>query len=615
YGGPPNLLPEVDVRGQIQMTAEFWESFAGVSPQGFWLPGLAWAPELPRFIEDTGLSYGFVSSSQVAGSNPPPMGVVERGGASLVTYVLSAGLSGSLPFVSSDEWATATADATAGLSEPMVTIWVRAESLGLEPGTRACLEHGWLDQWLTLLGERSDFETALPSATMASARNVGPVKIRPGIAPDLMASGARPGPVDWTDFVSDFAEVDTIYRRMLRSSEKLRLLIAHMEEEGLEDAWSDALATAQRQVFSAQSLDAYWRGLEPGFSDPALRDAMIERVVDAESSMDALVQGDDDWIATEEEDRDGDLVEEVFVANRLLGVWIVPARGGAIRTLDDKRTSRNVLDAGIRRKEDFFAEMAQAEQVEAGTERELPPRRGAGVVRLASELPTVVDAVERVGACEWLLDPDATATEFFSGSLDRSPQERPQAEILEHQIDEEGDGTYTFGIRNTLRLGGVRARDAVVEKTIAIPIDAAELTMSYSATVQGQGGALLAVELPFRLGVGESKVLLGGEVIEARETECPDVKNIRVEGSDGTAVDLDIEPALDVWLLPVRTTVRDLDGYRPVEHGMVVVPIIRVEDQARAVIKLKLDPGQSFVRNVEPESIEVEVDLDESKSE
>src|SRR5690349_21425413 len=38
YGAFPQLLSELDVRGQVQMMSEFWESLLGWAPQGFWLP-------------------------------------------------------------------------------------------------------------------------------------------------------------------------------------------------------------------------------------------------------------------------------------------------------------------------------------------------------------------------------------------------------------------------------------------------------------------------------------------------------------------------------------------------------------------------------------------------
>ena len=152
--------------------------------------------------------------------------------------------------------------------------------------------------------------------------------------------------VDWPDFALQFPEVDALHRRMLRASDKLREAIATMEEEGMADEWSSDLATAQRCIFSAQAPDAYWRGRGKGFADPKLRDAVMTRLTRAERLIDALVQGEDDWISAEEEDRDGDLVDEVFVSSRHLAAWIVPGEGARVRTFDDRLSGRNVFDVG-----------------------------------------------------------------------------------------------------------------------------------------------------------------------------------------------------------------------------------------------------------------------------
>ncbi|OGQ89025.1 MAG: hypothetical protein A2289_18595 [Deltaproteobacteria bacterium RIFOXYA12_FULL_58_15] len=584
YGGAATSIHELDIRGQIQMAAEYWESFAGFVPNGFWLPELAWAPEMPRLVDETGLAYGFVSSSQVVGAAPPALGVLERGGLSIAAYVLNAGLSSALPSVEPDRWLGAAVDAALG--EPIVSAWVRAESLGLEPGThRWCFEQGWLQRWLDTVSGSDQVEMVLPKDTFAASLEVASLRLRPGISTDLMPLGRNPGPSDWSDFIAGFSEVDSLYRRLWRVSDKLRLFIATMEEDGYEEEWSDTLATVQRLVFAAETPDAYWRGATPGFSDPALRDATMQRLADAESMMDALAQGDDDWIAMEEEERDGDLIDEVFVANRLLSTWIVPVLGGAVRLLEDRVGRRNLLDVGERRTESFFGELRTAPTSRDDSE---PPRRGANLCNVSRELPTDADDTPRTMIREWLLEADATATEYFSGSLDTKKQVRPKFEISANAIDEEGDGAYTLRLIEELTIDGLRPRKGSVNKMLSLPIDAALLRFEYDVSVEGEGGSLFAIEVPLRIGVEAPTLFANGEAVAMTETELADVTQVLLESDDGAVVALDFEQPTDIWILPVRTTIRDLDGYREVEQGVVIVSVTRVEQNARVAMTLSV---------------------------
>jgi len=285
YGGKPALLPELDVRGQIEMSAEFWESTIGVRPVGFWLPELAWCAELPRLLSDTGLEYGFVSDAQLATADHQGLGLLSRADQRMPVFILDSAASQALPAPEPDDW-------VAGLkqSEGVVSVWVRASALS--PGGMA---EGWLNDWLDALG-REELPLVLPSLALAAVRPASRLVLRPEV-----------GSAEFTSYA-----VDTLYRRMLQQSEKLRECIATMEEDELEEKWSDALATAQRLVFAAQAPEPH--GDTP---DPAIRRAVSAKLIEAANLIDALTQ-EDDWIAAEELDHDGDLIDEVHVATAVV---------------------------------------------------------------------------------------------------------------------------------------------------------------------------------------------------------------------------------------------------------------------------------------------------------
>lgn len=589
YGGIPALLPEMDVRGQIEMSGEFWDSYLGMVPRGLWLSELAWTPELPRLLEETGMDYSFIASGQLQmkEGTQRSLGCVERGGQSMAAFVLDSVLSGHLPGRPVDEWVKGAVDRGSKNGHRLLSVWVRAESLGLEPGSAEhCLgQDGWLSQWFAALSEANGLEPVLPEGTFPQVRPVEPLRLRNSVAPELHGLGTGDAVVDWTDFPFEFTEVDTLYRRMLRASEKLREAIGIMEDEELEETWSDKLATAQRLVFGAQAPDAYWRGVAPGFGDPAVRDATMARLQRAESMIDMLVQGDEDWLSTEDQDLDGDLSDEVFVATRHLMAWLVPSHGADIRSLDNRASERNVFDVGSRRQEPYFSAMAKAPK---GKPQSAPGKRGENLVRLTDDLPTDADALPRRGMRHWILEQDTSPQEFFSGSAIDLPAARAPWDVMNNGIDEDGDCSYSLSISSQLPLQGHKARTLHVQKDLNIPIDSATVQQDFKLRLEGGSAVLWAMEIPVRLGLGAMKVLADGDEAPANKPLLSGVKSLRLESQDGEAMEIAFSASTDVWWLPVRSTLRALEGYQAVDQGVVVVPVVRVEGETSVGMTMRL---------------------------
>ncbi len=514
YGGVPALLPELDVRGQLEMMTEYWESMVGNAPQGFFLPELAWSAELPRLFEDTGFGYGFISSQQITlpETANPSLVTLLRGGKQLGAFVLDAPLSEALLHDDAATWMSRLA-----ARGPLTSVWIRAESLGLWPGTRErAYEQGFLNQWLSALAAGThDVTTVLPNAALALAKPATPAALKPGLAPEL---GAHQG-LDWQEFIVFSPLLDTVYRRMLRVSDKLREAIDTMEQDGLEETWSDALATAQRLVFAAQAPDLYWQGPHPGFDNPVLRDAVVDRLSEAEGMIDGLVQGESDWIAVEEDDRDGDLVDEVFVANRHLSAWLLPQAGAKLKSWDDRDSGKNLLDL-----------------TGEGTSEALLPLHGT--------LDDLTDAPA----------PLTTA-------------------VIRSEVDEDGDGTYWLHVR--MGLSSVAAPNLVgdIEKRVSIPIDRAETTLRYTTTTPV--GALLAITLPLRL-PPDTRITVNDGPVDLVAASYPDVQKLTLASDAGPHLHIGFSPALTVWLAPVPQA----------PGSLVVVPVVRLNDQAEATLTL-----------------------------
>lgn len=592
YGGLPALLPEQDIRGQLQMGFEYWESLLGEVSAGVWLPELAWTTEIPRFLSDSEAAYSFASAGQLVREDYPQrgLGVLERGGHRLAAYILDDELSTAIVGCEPDEWCEKLLQRAGGAAAPVISAWVRAERLGFDTGTHAwSFDEGWIDSFFSALTDNESIRTTLPRDSFDAVRPVTPLRLLHGCAEILNADAGITGSIDWPDFGLAYREVDTLARRMLRASDKLREAIASMEEEGLEEEWGDALATAQRLIFSAQSPDCYWRCERAGFGDPVLRSATYERLIRAEATIDALVQGDDDFISSEDDDADGDLVEEVFVANRALTAWIVTQNGGQLRALDDSLGGTALLDVPPRREEPFYNRAREAEFLSAD---ELETRGPKSVlerpVRRDEDLPLDADQSSRCGVRDWWLDDGVSARELFSGSAQDLSPEWIDWDILRNEIDEDEDLTYALKLRGEYALTGVAQRKVEVEKTVEVPIDRPEVRWSYSVRGEGNSPCQLAIEIPLRVGLGLAGVLADDQEIVPEQTTLHDLQELVVRGNDGTVVRLRFDEPCEVWVDRVRTTILDVDGFRGVDQGLVVVPVKRVEGEATLAFALEV---------------------------
>jgi hypothetical protein len=435
-------------------------------------------------------------------------------------------------------------------------VWLRAEALGLEDDNEGWARD-WLPEWLDAVsGGRDELSTVLPSEAYTTARPARPVKLLHRCADGVMPESKRDEAVDWPDFALQFPEVDALHRRMLRASDKLREGIATMEEESMEDEWSSDLATAQRCIFAAQAPDAYWRGRGKGFTDPKLRDAVMARLTRAERLIDALVQGEDDWISAEEEDRDGDLVDEVVVSSRHVSAWIVPGEGARVRTLDDRLSGRNVFDVGT------------------GDRHTLQGMR------------------------DLVLDLETSPEELFSGSARELT--RGAYEVRESAIDEAGDLTYRLQVAGELTTGGHTATSALVTKTLSVAIDKAELTLETKVRINDGSGILLATRIPVRLGHSETRLLVNGESVRAPLGRHDDVTSVRVEADDGSAFELELPEPSEVWIA--------VASREDPSQGFILAPVLRVQDEAQAQFSIRLIPSPQHAEQALGESTDADTD-------
>jgi hypothetical protein len=516
YGAAPALVTEADIRGQIEMMAEYWESLLGVAPQGFWLQDLAWSVEVPRLLDETGLTYGFVSPVQLDGdaASFPSLGTIARGSQRIAAFLLDDEASAVVAIPHASAWLEAIATRAKSRDAALTTAWQRAELL--------LPEESALPQWDELLqalgGGRQDLASVLPALTFISARPAAPVELIDRSVLELAPYSTGGPPASWVDFPRRHNGIDTLMRRVQRASDKLREAIATMEDESIEESWSDTLATAQRLVFGAQCPEAFRPSLPPD-QRRVLQQSALKRIVQAETMIEQLVQGNEDWIATEEEDRDGDLVDEIFVSNGYLSLWFAPTDEGSIRTLDDRRAQANLVD---------------------------------------------LDSSGR-GVRTFWLEAQTTAERFFSESNGDLVVASEPGEITDNRIDEDGDASFHFKQHTVHYLDDAGSERILVNRELRVPIDTAEIRLTHQVTGPNDRTLLCAVQLPLRLVTAPAHVLIDGNELALAQTHETEGELLRFLTDDGAGLEIQLSSKSRIWLAP---------GGK--QGGIAVVPALRV---------------------------------------
>jgi hypothetical protein len=531
YGGTTAQLAEQDVRGQVEMAREFWESSLGSPPKGFYCCAGGWSPELPRLLSDTGLAYGFAEDTRLSfcgqGTQQPSLGQIERGGEGLAAFVIASQFSAGL----------------AALSEPQAADWLQqvkaAALLHDQRLITVCLTPS-LEQASTLpavfgaLWAAVDADPTAPALTLPEdnfARRqptVGALQLR--------------APTQQT--LSPAAEV--MQRRMLHTSLQLREAIGVMEDEELESSWSDPLATIQRLVFAAQGVESYASvgvGGEP--SPLAHREATWTRLVQAEVMLDALVQKGTDWLHTTEVDLDGDLASDVLISTPQQAVWLAPGRGGTLYSLDDRRAARMLLDIDV--------------------------EAWAGVGPIATGLAGM-------GIVQFVCAGDTLPEGFLAGSAaDRLTGPR-RWQVEAAGVDPQGSGDYRLRLQGDLPPPEAGPSLQIRRELICSRQQAA---CRLSTQLEGGLAGIYGLQIPLRLGSAKPTVRFDGQAAQPPAGHgaalLPQVKQVDLVDPAGQGIELVFDaPVALQWRFDSRT------------GGVLLLPHLYLAQQTAAHLGVRI---------------------------
>jgi len=536
------ILPRQDRLEQIGWMREAISRRFGVIAQGLWLTERVWEPDLAADLADAGVRSVLVDDRHflVSGFEREQLHrpwTTEHSGRRVALVPIDERLRYLVPFRPPAE-TVAYLRALRGAGQPLAVLADDGEKFGGWPGTREWVyEKGWLDQFLTAIGEvvergevrlttLSEAVAKVPSAGLAylptaSYREMEgwalpPVAARRLIALEHDLGERATGPASslirgshWRNFLAKYTESNRMHKKMLAISALCRSAGDPPE--------------ARRAVGRAQCNDAYWHGVFGGLYLPFLRAAIWRELAVAEGW---LRRGTS--LTYELLDLDADGREEIWIHGPDCSALVAPHRGGVIEEFTVFEEGVNYADVLTRREEAYH---------------ELGARAGEAGGREASDgAPSIHDLEGRLRMDE--LPP-----------RDHEDRVLLTERVLKSDVDQRGYARAEYQ-------AAWRVRDA--ELSWKVEVGASALQVVCSATRDG------APYFEKRLHFGPASQLRVD--YQWNPAAFPAEAWFAPELSLASALEITCTPSAEVWSYEIATVAKSERGLEETRQGMSLTP-------------------------------------------
>jgi 4-alpha-glucanotransferase len=379
-----SAIPDPDKAEQIVRLSDYLGKHFGVRPQGAWLTERVWRQDLVRPLAETGVRYVMLDDTHfiAAGLDSADLRgtyLTEDLGHQLELVPSLKSLRYKIPFREPDESIHLLRQ---GIGSPNVLYAAGddAEKFGVWPGTYAlCYTRGWLDRFFQAIENADNWlETTTLSSFMAVRKPLGRVYLPAASYPEMMewalpmraceefkhcleetehmASGERFRRFlmggTWQGFLSKYNESNQIHKLMLEISRQF-----HKAEAEADSQHLPLRIEAQTHLLAAQCNDSYWHGLFGGLYSPHLRSAVLRNLIQAETLLDQLDDGETKGVRVSQSDFDVDGEEEILFSHPESSMILKPSDGGTVSSLRFKPTATELINSLMRRPEAYHSQI------------------------------------------------------------------------------------------------------------------------------------------------------------------------------------------------------------------------------------------------------------------
>ena len=509
------LIPEADRQGQLAQQSAAIQRLTGRAPRGAWLAERVWEPELACTLAQAGLDYTILDDTHFRPAVPflPPQATVVNGdgrdilgyymtedqGRTLALFPASKHLRYAIPFKQPQE----TIDLLRRLArgeDYAITFADDGEKFGFWPGTHQWVhEERWLERFFEALEAHRDW---IHLRTFSEALDAAPPRGRVYLPHASYEEMMEWSGGNFRNFLVKYPEANLMHKRMLDTSGRLRAAQG-ASTHGRSAASAPTtqrraaqLADARRHLYMAQCNCAYWHGVFGGLYLGHLRSAVFHHLIEAERSLAQATHRTARWVERRTGDLDGDGEAEVVVRTPHLGLYIDPAEGGSLTSLDDMAHGCNLMNTLTRRPEPYHEQLKQAEPLGVVVAAAAAVAGG----KQPASIHDLMGAKEQ-GLAEYLVYDRYRRAAFLDHCFDRAVTAH---DLMRQSIPEVGEvlgAPYTLrpspargastSVTVTLeREAAVRnaqghARALRIEKRYQIPADRPSFTVSYRLRADG----------------------------------------------------------------------------------------------------------------------------------
>jgi len=624
-------IPDADKQGQIRKLTEAVEEDFGYRATGAWLAERVWEPSVALPMAEAGVQYTIVDDTHfkhVGLGDEDLFGyyVTEEQGATLKIFGTSKFLRYVIPWAQVDEvieWLRGEADDS---GNKVAVMGDDGEKFGLWPGTYThCWNPnaggpGWMERFFDALMENRDWlHTILPGEFAAQFPALGRIYL-PTASYDEMTEWALPADLSgeivrlkhqlhdegrddvlrfvkggfWRNFLVKYPEINTMHKKMLLVSRKAQRLAA--DRAGTGPAASK-VAAALDHLWAGQCNCPYWHGVFGGVYLFHIRSANFAHLIQAEAILDEVERGEADWVTVEETDFDCDAARELLISSRSQNLYFDLREGGSLFEWDWRGRAINLLNVMGRRREGYHQDLVRAAekgQVLLPGETQTLETIHATAVRASEpglESLLFEDWYRRASLLDHFLLLDASSDDFYRATF--AEQGDFVNQPYRHQVEERGaEGLQVhFWREGGVWQEGRRVLVRVEKRAILVP-DETVLDVTYQVANLGEA------PLEARFGVETNWAALGGngphawyqfpggeqEGLAARGRREDLASFQLVVAWAGWEVQVECEPAAEVWYFPLETVSNSEAGFERIYQGSCVMP----------TWVLRLAPGQSW---------------------
>ncbi len=434
-------IPERDSIAQITRMREFCVEHFGQAPKGMWLTERVWEPHMPHILSKAGVEYTALDDTHFlcAGHEESELFgcyLTEDEGYTVKVFPILAQLRYMVPFQEVSKSIAFLREHATEDGLRCAVIHDDGEKFGVWPGTHSSVYgEGWLEEFFAALTENKDWLHSITySEYLERARPVGRTYL-PTASYHEMMEWALPTAMQrrlhalqkrveqdpefrndgklfirgsfWRSFLAKYAESNNVQKRMLRVSHKVA---------GLQHRKDPRLADAERLLHQGQCNCAYWHGVFGGLYLNHLRTALYEKLIEAESVVDAITHKTDGWVSCEEVDFDADGAAEAVLENASMSLFFSPSDGGTLFEWDYKPVPFNFGNT-LTRREEVYHDKLRHGNVHVGDVAK-GDQSIHDIVRVKEEgldAYLVYDPYRRVSLRDHFLAPHVSAEELWTG--------------------------------------------------------------------------------------------------------------------------------------------------------------------------------------------------------